>query len=118
MFLTDRESALAAIKALGARACDYCCDPELWPDGQMCDCKYGVRADSSLMGEQTGCPELRSIYVLVREMTDAEWAILTRRYLRRRVCLYSGSVSNYVGHGEDASSPHIACGTEDCCGDC
>lgn len=70
-FTGSRETVLKALDEFGKRACAY----GTWPDG-LCDCKYGYGEGG---GEQTGCPELRTLRWLVLTLTDDEWALLERR---------------------------------------
>lgn len=73
MFVGDRQQVLGFIDVLGSQRCGY----GTWPDGP-CDCKYGYHGAGS-GSEQTGCPELRSLRLLIAAMTDEEWALLTQR---------------------------------------
>ena len=74
MFTASRQTALDGLDAIGSRLCVY----GTWPDGR-CDCKYGYDGSQSPSSEQTGCPELRTLRLLVRAMSDNEWALLERR---------------------------------------
>jgi hypothetical protein len=51
--------------------------------GHRCDCKYSYAGVSQgLKGghsENTGCPELRSVYKALHLVTDEEWEELARR---------------------------------------
>jgi hypothetical protein len=73
MFLGSRDTVLEGLRQTGGRLCSYNF-ADTWVDGR-CDCKYGA----SGKGEQSGCPELRSVYAIVEALTDAEWQILTSR---------------------------------------
>ena len=44
------------------------------PTGR-CDCKYG----SSGRGEQSGCPELRTVIGIIQQMSEAEYAYVLGR---------------------------------------
>lgn len=68
MFLGSREEALRVLRIMGYRVCVYM--GEGWP--HFCDCKYGGPSDRPGT-EQTGCPELASLYAVVSAMTDAQW---------------------------------------------
>lgn len=85
MFYGERQECLAVLKLVGRESCQY---GGPWPDN-ICDCKFGVKGkpmfhefvgsdleqirDRSQTSEQTGCPEIRSIYRIIEKMTDAEW---------------------------------------------
>jgi hypothetical protein len=71
-FVGSRETVLKALRVLGAQHCCYAVAE--WPG--RCDCKYGIEEGGS---EQTGCPELASIYWLIEAMSDGEYSMLTRR---------------------------------------
>lgn len=76
MFVADRDDALAFLASAGIAACGYT-RPDATPEQWMtthCDCKYGLRGTQKRMGsEQTGCPELRSLYLVVQNMTSQQW---------------------------------------------
>lgn len=77
MFLADRQQMLEFINALGSTRCMY----GTWPDGP-CDCKFGWRPGGSrpiTQGEQTGCPELRTLRTILTALTDDEWATVVAR---------------------------------------
>jgi len=61
MFTRDRDTLLEAITRMQKKACGYNSTP--------CDCKYGA----SGAGEQTGCPELRNVILLLQNMTDGQY---------------------------------------------
>lgn len=78
---TPREKMKAAVQRLGERACLYAGKP--WPD-RTCDCKYGVESDTVATervyaGEQSGCPELRDVFSLLKAMTDEEYDAIQER---------------------------------------
>jgi hypothetical protein len=77
MIVGERDDVLDALVKMGGSVCQYN-SPDTWALGR-CDCKYGAEGFGGLLGEQTGCPELRSVYTLVATMTDAEWADLIER---------------------------------------
>ncbi len=59
------------IEATRKRICGY--------TGSHCDCKYGLEVNQDEMsskfyrGEQTGCPELRDILVILEYIPQAAW---------------------------------------------
>jgi hypothetical protein len=80
-----REQAIEAVKRIGVKFCVYSSGPE-W--AATCDCKYGVESDRSAResyycGEQTGCPEMRSLQILLMDMTDEEYAAIKARSMER-----------------------------------
>jgi hypothetical protein len=53
---------------------DICCYM-----GNHCDCKYGYNGKKDYGSEQTGCPELRTILELLKNMSEYEYnEILSR----------------------------------------
>lgn len=90
MFTVDRQRMLDAVGSMGAMACAYFYRPfdkvenaamiAGWLETR-CDCKYGYSVEREKsrggVGEQTGCPELRSIYAVLEKMSEAEWNALT-----------------------------------------
>jgi len=75
MFLDKRKSVLEVLRAIGERLCVYAGGK--WP--RYCDCKYGGPNSKYSGGEDSGCPELASIYVVVDLMTDLEWKNIAKR---------------------------------------
>ena len=75
MFLGNKEQALDVLRAMGERLCVYAGAP--WP--RYCDCKYGGPNPDCPGNEDSGCPELASIYAVVSLMTDLEWADIAKR---------------------------------------
>jgi hypothetical protein len=79
MFFRDREEVAKTLEELRF---DLCC----YMSRNFCDCKYGYQQMGDKFhpgyvnhGEQTGCPELRSMVALLSFMTDEEYnTILTR----------------------------------------
>lgn len=69
-FTGTRQQALKTIYELGARQCLYSREDK-WAN--FCDCKYGSAHIGGGMGEQTGCPELRTLHLVVSYMSDDEW---------------------------------------------
>lgn len=84
MFYGERKECLAVLKLVGRESCQYGGNR---PDN-ICDCKYGVKGvpmfdfdtpgkeqirDRNNISEQTGCPEIRSIYRVIEKMTGEEW---------------------------------------------
>lgn len=89
MIFCDRQQALDALKIIGRLRCAYAGD---WPDN-ICDCKYGgpvlmphpvygANLPHEVLGEQTGCPELRTLYRVIEKLTDGQWenAVFDARY--------------------------------------
>lgn len=66
MFTCGRKRALEAVEDLCIRVCCYSID-----QAQRCDCKYG--GPSGKGGEQTGCPELRTVRLALMALTDEEF---------------------------------------------
>ncbi len=52
----------------------------------ICDCKYGYHNDIS--SEQTGCPELRCIEQLLKNITDKEYSDIMGRSNENSQCFY------------------------------
>jgi hypothetical protein len=76
-FTDSRENVLTAIYTMGSTVCAYSMGGK-WAD--RCDCKYGLHEKWPTAGERgNGCPELRSLYVVIAAMTDDEWARLVLR---------------------------------------
>lgn len=127
MFAANRTELLEFIAAAGIDACLYTmpgATPEQWL-GKRCDCKYGLRGgmvrkpDGTLVerlagGEQTGCPELRSLYVALQQLSDTQWEELivqagsiTHRQLHAGMGIHS--ISGHCLHGD-----HERCVYEQC----
>jgi hypothetical protein len=76
-FIQSRSLVLSAIYQMGATCCAYS-RGNVW--AARCDCKYGLaRAWPTAHEKGNGCPELRSIYGLVSEISDEEWGQLLVR---------------------------------------
>ena len=75
MFLGKRQKVLRVLRIMGERICVYAGTP--WP--RYCDCKYGGPNEERPHDEDSGCPELASIYAVVSLMTDFEWADIAKR---------------------------------------
>ena len=75
MFLGKRTEVLRVLRIMGERVCVY--GDRDWP--RYCDCKYGGPNIERPGGEDSGCPELASIYVVINSMTDFEWADTAKR---------------------------------------
>lgn len=69
MFILTRERLLEAVTKMRRAVCAY------GPNAQECDCKYGASAvgHMSTGSEETGCPELRSIELLLKGLGDHEY---------------------------------------------
>lgn len=76
---------LDAIGVMGSNRCAYNWgerDADDWAHKLRCDCKYGgetFRRGALAGGEQTGCPELRLVYLILEALTDEEWETLGER---------------------------------------
>lgn len=66
MFVCNRIDAMHAIQKLGEQQCCYAGGQWL---ARHCDCKYG----GPKSGEKTGCPELRTLHLLLDTMEDHEF---------------------------------------------
>ena len=69
MFYVNRQRLLTGLESVRRSICPY------KRPLHGCDCKYGA----SLLGEQTGCPEVREAIGLIAAMTDDEFASLSAR---------------------------------------
>lgn len=69
MFIKNRAELVYNLEALRKRLCCYS------PGISFCDCKYGATGQ----GEKTGCPELRSVIVLLKNMTGTEFQKIIKR---------------------------------------
>jgi hypothetical protein len=79
-----REHKLEEIARVGSSLCGYTLPGGDWTKVR-CDCKFGgPRPDVAVGGEQTGCPEIRSVYRLISAMTDQEFDQLVIRYAQIR----------------------------------
>ncbi len=74
MFLGSRNETLRVLRLMGERLCVYTGGD--WP--HFCDCKCGG-PDDQPGSEQSGCPELASLYTVVSTMTDKEWRAIGMR---------------------------------------
>jgi len=72
MLISNKESVLEGLEALQKTVCAYGSE-------YRCDCKYGIREDARPLeiSENTGCPELRVVILILSNMTDTEYAALT-----------------------------------------
>ena len=82
MFFVTRKELLKTIHSMRRRACCY--DGGEKKEPSFCDCKYGAKSmeNPSMLahlGEQTGCPELRSVEHILSVMKDSEYEKLVRR---------------------------------------
>lgn len=77
-----REVLLSALEEVQVRVCAY-------GSKERCDCKYGIKNEGDLAknhfysGEQTGCPEVREIIAVLKEMTDIEYEKIAKRINRK-----------------------------------
>ena len=68
-FVRDRGHLLKFLDGLQKSTCVY--------SGPTCDCKYGRDPlGREHQGERTGCPEVRMMLMLVRQLTDDEFSEL------------------------------------------
>jgi len=65
MFTRNREDLIPTLEFMRERCCVY--------RGPTCDCKYGHNEKSRSHGEDNGCPELRNVITLLKNMTDEEY---------------------------------------------
>jgi len=89
MFFITRQELINNLLLINARACAYTLPPmtgEPVRVASRCDCKYGSRDAPDLIGlgrassgEQTGCPELRTVRNLLEKMTNAEYSVIMER---------------------------------------
>ncbi len=74
MFVQDRKALIETLTKMQRHACCY--DMFRYKEdatpARFCDCKYGMNGEER--GEQTGCPELRCIVLLLQSMTDNQFA--------------------------------------------
>lgn len=77
-FTDSRQNVLDAIYLMGATCCAYSMSDK-W--SEHCDCKYGVETGKwpTVHEGGNGCPELRSLYVVIEALSDEEWALLVHR---------------------------------------
>jgi hypothetical protein len=61
MIIIERKELIENIEKIRENLCSYF--------GSSCDCKYGANNKS----EQTGCPELRMVLELLKNMNDEEF---------------------------------------------
>ena len=70
MFTIERQELIENVERLRKNLCCYST-----PD--RCDCKYGVAEKhifENSMTEQTGCPELRCVLLVLQNMTDEDYS--------------------------------------------
>ena len=67
----SRSECLAVLRAIRPGHC-------LYRGSRPCDCKYSRGEPLSKMGETTGCPELRTLIMLLDRMTDEQFAEMTK----------------------------------------
>lgn len=75
MYYLNREDIRQSIAKLGDQRCCY--SGGAWIK-RRCDCKYGG-PNSSVGSEQTGCPELRDVYLLLANLSDEEYDAIMKR---------------------------------------
>lgn len=92
-FYHDRKEIFNAIYIMRREKCCY--DSSFALNGidgiepSTCDCKYGYPGQKiNGIGEQTGCPELRCVEDLLKNITDKEYEKIMyrsmRKYLKKR----------------------------------
>lgn len=70
MFYGKKEQVAKALSAMQKKVCCYV--------GEVCDCKYGFTGEVGY-GEQTCCPELRTVVELLIKMTEEEYETILMR---------------------------------------
>ena len=82
----SREQVLDALQQIGGEHCVYAGE---WPHN-FCDCKYGYQGvEVAARGEQSGCPELRTLYAVIWAMADEEF---NQKYNAARLDASQGGV--------------------------
>jgi hypothetical protein len=73
MYCKSREETIRVIEIIREESCSYM--------GDMCDCKYGFQGKSNqgCASESTGCPELRTVLTLLKNMTNEEYTEILKR---------------------------------------
>jgi len=73
MFCESREELIRVIEIIRKESCSYM--------GDMCDCKYGYqgKGNQRYASESTGCPELRTVLMLLKNITDEEYREILKR---------------------------------------
>ena len=78
MFYCKKDLLLSAIIKMRRDRCCY--DMGCGREPSFCDCKYGYgNKDVLVNNEVTGCPELRVLEQLIKNMTDEEYKFLLGR---------------------------------------
>ncbi len=74
MFMRPRDELLATLERMGERCCLYTWGGGKWLEVR-CDCKYGAAkfGDHKMLGEETGCPELRMLHAIIEAMSDEQY---------------------------------------------
>ena len=78
MFIDSRKNLRTNVELIQRRLCTYdgfSTENPTIKKPSFCDCKYGA----AWYGEQTGCPELRCILLLLENMTDEEFYEIVNR---------------------------------------
>lgn len=68
-----KDELIVAIEAIRRVHCKYL--PGMTGSG-FCDCKFGGKDINSVSGEQTGCPELRTVGRLLEKMSEKDYQSL------------------------------------------
>jgi hypothetical protein len=78
MFYGDKKLVTKSLHLMQRNVCCY--DMGHMSDDQatFCDCKYGYNPKEK-WGEQTGCPELRTVVELLNKMTEEEYTEILNR---------------------------------------
>lgn len=85
MFMPDEyrtpKHLLGIVRKLNKHVCCYS-GPSATFDGppSFCDCKYGAeKIPANPIGEQTGCPELRIVSILLEKISQGELDLILDR---------------------------------------
>jgi len=70
MFYGEKDEVRTALDIMQKKVCCYV--------GEFCDCKYGFTGKAEY-GEQTCCPELRTVVELLDKMTEEEYINILSR---------------------------------------
>ena len=76
MFVQNKETLIKSLEKMQRKQCCYDGYPDVdMRKPYMCDCKYGCKdmLAGRPTGEQTGCPELRSVIRLLKLLDDDEY---------------------------------------------
>lgn len=83
MFIPDKKELLRNLRKLQRGICVYNSE-------EFCDCKFGAtNLDKMKGGEETGCPEVRTVILLLENMTEDEYRELAIRKIVRNKLPFS-----------------------------